>query len=149
MAWQGGWVQLEQCNIQLALNMAKMDNGGYLCSAIEKTQYRIKKPPAEIRAEKKWRVQFPWHKMVTAVKYSHPAMLCRNHTIRCFPSQNGTAKNLHLHWRYRGMNAPPPDRHSQPTPDLTPSVSKTPLAPPGDTEGAQSVQMNNFPLGYV
>jgi len=53
MARQGGRVQLEQSDIRLALNMAKMANGGFLRAAIEETQQLIKKPHAEVREEKK------------------------------------------------------------------------------------------------
>jgi len=38
MARQGGWVQLEQSNMRLVLNMAKMAKGGILRAAIEETQ---------------------------------------------------------------------------------------------------------------
>jgi len=38
MARQGGWVQLEQSDMRLALNMAKMAKGGFSRTAIEETQ---------------------------------------------------------------------------------------------------------------
>jgi len=44
MLRQGGQVQLEQSDMRLALNMAKMAKGGFLCSAIEETQFLIKRP---------------------------------------------------------------------------------------------------------
>jgi len=53
MAREGGWVQLEQSDMRLALNMAKMAKGGVSRSAIEKTQFLIKKPWAAVRQEKK------------------------------------------------------------------------------------------------
>jgi len=48
MARQGGRVQLEQSNMCLAFNMAKMADGGFLRAAIEETQYLIQKPRAEV-----------------------------------------------------------------------------------------------------
>jgi len=38
MARQGGWVQLEQSDMRLALNMAKMGKEGLLRAAIEETK---------------------------------------------------------------------------------------------------------------
>ena len=52
MARHGGWVQLEQSDMCLALNMAKMAKGGYSGAVIEETQQLIKKPHAEVRDEK-------------------------------------------------------------------------------------------------
>jgi len=48
MARQGGRVQLEQSDMRLALNMAKMAKGGFLRAAIEETQCLIKKPQAQV-----------------------------------------------------------------------------------------------------
>jgi hypothetical protein len=53
MARQGGRVQLEQSDMRLALNMAKMAKGGFSCATIEETQQLIKKPCAEVQEEKK------------------------------------------------------------------------------------------------
>jgi hypothetical protein len=79
MARQGGRVQLEQFNMPLALNMAKMAKGWFLHAAIEEMQYLIKKHHTEVREEKKRGVEFPGHKTVKAAKERHLAMLCRNH----------------------------------------------------------------------
>ena len=49
MARQGGRVQLEQSDMRLALNMAKMAKGGFLGATIEQTQYLIKTPRPEVR----------------------------------------------------------------------------------------------------
>jgi len=38
IARQGGRAQLEQSNMRLALNMAKMPKGGFLCAALEEMQ---------------------------------------------------------------------------------------------------------------
>jgi len=48
MARQGGRVQLEQSDMRLALNMAKMAKGGFSRAAVEGTQQLIKKPPAKV-----------------------------------------------------------------------------------------------------
>jgi len=61
MARQGGQVQLEQSDMHLVLNMAKMARGGFLRAAMEETQQLIKKPCAEVREEKKRGVEFPGH----------------------------------------------------------------------------------------
>jgi len=49
----GGWVQLEQSDMRLALNMAKMAKGGFLRTAMEGMWHLIKKPRAEVREEHK------------------------------------------------------------------------------------------------
>jgi len=49
MARQGGRVQLEQSDMCLALNMAKMAKGLFSCAVIEQTQYLLEKPHAEVR----------------------------------------------------------------------------------------------------
>jgi hypothetical protein len=48
MARQGGRVQLEQSDMRLALNMAKMAKAGFLRAAIEETKYLINKPRTEV-----------------------------------------------------------------------------------------------------
>jgi hypothetical protein len=48
MARQRGREQLEQSDMCLALNMAKMAKGGFLRAAVKETQYLIKKPHAEV-----------------------------------------------------------------------------------------------------
>jgi hypothetical protein len=53
MARSGGRVQVEQSDMRLALNMAKMAIGGISCAAKEETQQLIMKPRAEIREQKK------------------------------------------------------------------------------------------------
>jgi hypothetical protein len=49
MARQGGRIQLEQSDIRLSLNMAKMATEGISRAVIEEMKYLIKKPHAEIR----------------------------------------------------------------------------------------------------
>jgi len=48
MARQGGRVQLEQFDMRLALNMARMAKGRFSRAAVEETQYLIKKPRAQV-----------------------------------------------------------------------------------------------------
>jgi len=48
MARQGGRVRLEQSDMCLALNMAKMAKGGFSRNSIEETQFLIKKPQADV-----------------------------------------------------------------------------------------------------
>jgi len=93
MVRQGGQVQLEQSDMRLALNMAKIAKGGLSRAAIEETQRLIKKPRAEVREEKKRGVEFPGHQKVKAAMESHPAMVYKNHMAGCLPCQNCTAKN--------------------------------------------------------
>jgi len=94
MARQGGRVQLEQSDMRLALNMAKMAKEGFWRATIKKTKYLIKKPRAEVREEKKRGVEFPGHEKVKAAIQRHPVMLRHNQTSGCLPCQNGTATNL-------------------------------------------------------
>jgi len=118
MAWQGGRVQLEQSDMRLALNMAKMAKGGISRAAIEETQQLIKKPRAKVREEKKRGIEFPGHNKVKAAIERHPAMVRKNQTDGCLPCQNGTAKiqrhaggakaRVHLHQNRRHCG---PNRH--------------------------------------
>jgi len=87
MAREGGRVQLEQSDMHLALNMAKMAKGGISRAAIEETQQLIKKPLTEVREEKKRGVGFPGHTKVMAAIERH---LARVH--------------LHQDGRHRGPN---------------------------------------------
>ena len=48
MARQGGRLQLEQSDMWLALNMAKMAKDGFSRAAIEETKYLIKTPRAKV-----------------------------------------------------------------------------------------------------
>jgi len=108
MARQGGRVQLEQSDMPLALNMAKMAKGGFSQATREETQYLIKKSWAEVRAEKKHGVKYPAHKKVNAAMERQPAMICQNHMDSCLPFQNGTARNPQTRRRRTGLGGPPP-----------------------------------------
>jgi len=109
MARQGGRVQLEQSDMRRALNMAQMAKGGFSRSTIEETQFLIKKPLTEVRAEKKRGVECPGQKNVKAAMERHLAMLRENSTDGCLPWQNGTAQNPQTSWRRKGTGVPPPE----------------------------------------
>jgi hypothetical protein len=149
MARQGGRVQLEQSDMRLAFNMAKMAKEGFSRTAIEETKYLIKKPHAKVREEKMRGVEFPGHKKVKAAIQRHPAMLRHNQTPGCLPCQNGTAKNPQTRWRRKGTGAPPPTQRRVRTPELTPPAPGTPPAPNGNTSRAQPAEIVNLPAGYT
>jgi len=149
MARQGGRVQLEQSDMRLALNMAKMAKEGFSRAAIEETKYLIEPPRAEVREEKKWGVEFPGHQKVKAAIQRHPAMLRQNQTSGCLPCQNGTAKNPQICWTRQGIGAPPPTRRRERIPEPAPPPPGTPPAPTGNTSGAQSAEIFNLPAGYM
>jgi len=149
MASQGGRVQLEQSNMRLALNMAKMAKEGFSRAAIEETKYLIKQHRAEVREEMKRGVEFPGHKKVKAAIQRHPAMLCQNQMSGCLPCQNGTVKNLQTRWRQNGTGAPPPDQRRERTPEPIPPLPGTPPAATGNTSGVPLSQIVNLPAGYT
>ena len=66
MARHGGQVQLEQSDMHLALNMAKIAKRGFSHASIEETQFLTMKPGAEVREEKKRGVESTKHKNVKA-----------------------------------------------------------------------------------
>jgi len=68
MVRQGGQVQLEQSDMHLALNMAKMAKEGFSHAPIEETQQLLEKPRAEVREEKTRGVVFPGQNKVKAAK---------------------------------------------------------------------------------
>ena len=78
MARQGGRVQLEQSDMRLALNMAKMAKEGFSRAAIEETKYLIKKPCGEVQDAKKRGVAFRRYTKVKAETQRHQAMLRHN-----------------------------------------------------------------------
>jgi len=141
MVRQGGRIQLEQSDMRLALNMAKMAKGGFSRTTIEETQQLIKKPRAEVREEKKRGVEFPGHQKVKAAMERHPAMVYKNHPAGCLPCLNGTAKNPQTPWRRKGTAAPPPEPVAPPP--------GTPPAPPGDAEGNESYDIEGMPSRCV
>jgi hypothetical protein len=90
MARQGCRVQLEQSNMHLALNMAKMAKGGFSCTTTEETQQLIKIARAKVQEGMKQCVEFPGHNRVKAVIERHPTMVHETHTDRCLPCHNST-----------------------------------------------------------
>ena len=108
MARQGGRVQLEQSDMCLALNMAKMAKEGFSYTAIEETPQLMKKPSVEVQEEKKRGIVFPRYNKVEAAIERHSAMVRVNQTDGCLPCQNGIAKNPQTLWRHKGPGAPPP-----------------------------------------
>jgi hypothetical protein len=70
-------VQLEQSDMRLALNVAKMAIQDCLGTAIEETQCLIIKPRVQVREDKKRGAGFPGHKKVKAAMKRHPDMFCR------------------------------------------------------------------------
>jgi hypothetical protein len=67
MARHGGRVQLEQSDMHLALNVAKIPKAGFSPATIQETKYLIKKSRAKVREEKKRGVEFHRHKNVKTV----------------------------------------------------------------------------------
>jgi len=136
MARQVGRVQLEQSDMRLALNMAKIAKGGFLRAAIKETQQLIMKPRADVQEEKKLGVEFPGHQKVKAALERHLAMVYKNHTAGCLPCQNGTANNPVTRWRSKGTATPPPEP-AEPPPGMPPS-------PAGDTEGNERYEIEGM-----
>jgi hypothetical protein len=149
MARQGGRVQLEQSDMRLALNMAKMAKEGFSQTAIVETKYVIKKQRAEVREEMKWGVEFPWHKKVKAAIQRHLAMLRHNQMSGCLVCQNVTGKNPQTLWRGKGTGAPPPTRCRVRTPEPTPPLPDTPPTPTGNTSRTQPFEIINLPGRYT
>jgi len=140
-AGQGGRVQLEQSDMHLALNMAKMAKEGFSCAAIEESQQLIKKLCAEVQEMKKQGVLFPGHNEVKAAIERYPAMVQENQMDGCVPCQNGTAKNPQTCWKREGTGAPPPRPATQ--------RPGTPPAPTDDSERSQCSETEGVPPGNV
>jgi len=85
MARRGGRVKLEQSDMHLALNVAKMANEGFLHTSFEETLQLIKKQHPEVREEKMCGVVYSGHNRVKAAIESHPAMVRENQTDGCLP----------------------------------------------------------------
>jgi len=109
MARQGGQVQLEQSDMRLAFNMAKMAKGGFLHAALEEMQFVIKKPRADVRGENKCGVEFLGNVPVKDAMGRNPAMLREYQTDCCLSCQNGTAQNPQTHCSCKGTGEPPPE----------------------------------------
>jgi len=142
MARKGGWVQLEQSDMHMALDMAKMAKEGFSRATIEETKYLIKERCTEVRDENQRGVEFPGHEKVKPAIQGHLAMLHQNPKSGCHPCQNGTPKNPQTRWQRNGTGAPPPDRRREPTPEPTPPLPGTPPTPTGNTSGVQPSQLS-------
>ena len=147
MARQGGRVQLEQSDMLLALDMAKMAKGGYLRAAIQETHELIKKPHAEVREEKKRGVEIPGHQKVKAAIERYPAIVYKNHTDGCFTWQNATGKHRWTRWRHKGTGAPPPEP-ATPPPGTQP-LPGMPVALPGEPDENESYEIDGMPFRCV
>jgi hypothetical protein len=78
MARQGGQVLLEQSDMSLALNVAKMAKGGFSRASIEETQQQMMKPRVEVRDEKMPGVECPVRIKVKAAIERHPGIVHKN-----------------------------------------------------------------------
>ena len=134
-ARQVGWVQLELSDMRLALNMAKMAKGEFLCAAIEETQYLIKKPRTEVREEMQWGVEFPRPKMCRQ-QYKATEQCFVNHTTGCLSCQTGTAKKPQTPWRHKETVALPLNRCGQLTSDPMPPLPGNAPGTSGNNSGA-------------
>ena len=149
MARQGDWVQLELSDMHLPLSVAKLAKGGFSCSGIGETQYRLNNPQATVQKEMLRGVEISGHKHVMAAMKRHPVMLQENRLDGCLPCQNGTAQNPQTLWRHERTGAPQPERLRQPTPNPMSHPPRTPPVPPSDNEGAQTSEIEGVPLRYV
>jgi len=143
MARQCDRVQLEQSDMHLALNMAKITKVGVSHATIKKMTYLIKKLYAEVWELKKRGVESPGHNKVKAAIECHPAMLRQYRTAGCPPCQNGPLQKRLIHCRCKGPGAPRPNRLRQlPPPGMPPG-------PTGDNSGAQCSQIIHLPARYM
>ena len=149
MARHAGRFQLEQSDMHLSSNMAKIANGGFSRTALEAVQYLIKKPCAEVHEEKKPGVEFPGHNKVKPGIERYPVILHSNHSNGCLRCHNGRAQNAQTHWGLKATSPPSPEQHRQLTPEPTTSLPGMPAAPPGFNEVAQHSQIDNLPPGYL
>jgi len=125
-----------------------MAKAGYWPAVMEETQYLMMKPHAEDWEEKKWGVVFHRHREVKATMGRHRAMLHQNQMDRCYPCQNGTAKNLQTCQILKAMGAPPPERHWQRTTHQTPPLPGTPPAPTSENDWAHRSKIDNLPPSH-
>jgi len=147
MVRYGGRVQIEQSDMPLTLNTAKMAIWGFLRTTIDETQQQIKKPCVIVREEKKWGVEFHGHILVKAAIERHPAMVYKNHMDGCLPCQNCTTNNPQSGWRHRGTGAPTPEPAAPPP--RKPSPPGPPPALRGDTDSNESYEIEGMPSRCV
>ena len=141
MARQGGRVQLEQSNMRLALDMAKMAKGGSLRTAIKERAHLIKIPCADVWEEEQHGVELVGHIMVMAAIERHAAMVQENEIDSCLSCQNGTENIRQTRRRPEGTGAPPLEP-ALPLPGMPP-------APPGNNAWAPNSEIDVMPPWYV
>ena len=146
-ARQGGWVQLEQSNMCLSLNMAKMATGGFSCAVIAESKELMKQHRNKVQEAKKRGVQFPGHNKVTPAIERNPAMFHENHTYGCLSYHNGTAQNPQTRWRCK-WTGPPPAEPAAPQPLMPPPPGMSPV-PPGDRDDTDSYEIDGMPSRCV
>jgi len=137
LARQGGRIQLEQSNMLLAWNMAKLGDGGFLYTAMEEIQYLITRPHGEAQEVRKGGVKSPGHGEMKSATEKHPPMVCENQIDSCLLYENGTAKNTQTQWRGNRTGAPPPDQPRELTPDPMPTPPRNQPALHGDNKETQ------------
>jgi hypothetical protein len=93
MARQGGHVQLDQSDMLLALNVAKMAKVRFSHAAHHEMHQLIKTGRVEFEEEKQRGVVFPGHQQLKVAIDRHSATIRENQTDGSIPCQNGTAKN--------------------------------------------------------
>jgi len=140
MARQGGQVQLEQSNMCLAFNMAKMVKEGCSHASIEETKNLMMNPRAEVHEARKQWAEFPGTREMNAAIERHPALVLDNLTDGYHPRRNCTQHTPRTCSGHRGTCAPPPE--PMPSPPEKPSVRP---APPGEIVGAQSSEIRGEP----
>lgn len=74
MPRQGGQILLEQSDMRCDFNMATMAKAGISLTDFVETEYRTKKPRAELQEGKKPGVELPGCRMVKSAVERHPAI---------------------------------------------------------------------------
>jgi hypothetical protein len=93
MARHGGQILLDQSDMRLSLNMAKLAQDRNLHSTIEEARYLIEKAHTEASDETMCGVMFCGLTKVNAVMERHCDMLLQNHMEGCHSCQLCTANN--------------------------------------------------------
>jgi hypothetical protein len=138
IAREGVRVQLEQSDMCLALNFAKMAKRGFSRTAIEETQHLIKKTRASVREETTSGVEFSGHNKVMAMIGRHLAMVRKKEMDGYLPCRHGTRNDPQKRSRRNDTGAPPL-RWAPPRPVIPP-------LPTDDDEGSET---DGVPPAYV
>jgi hypothetical protein len=148
-ARQKGRVQLEQSDMCLAMNMAKMAKEGLSLATIEEMKYMIKTPRIDAQEQKKGEVVFRGHTTVKDAIERHLAILCHNQVSSCHPCQSRTAMNPQTRCRQTGIDPCPPYRGRQPAAVAMPPLQGTRPAVTGNTSEAQPFSNFNVPAVFT